>query len=380
MGAFAVSAYKWPNDGMHRYSTDFTLSENNFVDTIPIIFSGNQIYIPVYIDGKRHLFNFDTGSSQGIAYVGSGISYSAPLGNINSRDANGLVDTIKVVKFPDLQLGSNNGLKISGYVGSLIKRPGKHYFYDGVIGFDIVNKGLQLKIDARAGHMILTDRKDFFKQESGLKMKYKLTRWTPYLTSVPFLSVKEPTLFDTGMGEFYVISRSTFDKYRKQDPRVPMMVEETTYGSMTQGSFGAEKNGLMFYIKFPALKIGEASFNDVHGYTTQGGTKLGATLLNYGSLVIDGKHKTMKFQPYNGGASIEVDNIPRPISFTELDGKVVATTIRHRSDLYINGLREGDIILKVNGKEVSSETDVKTTKGTKIIAHDSRGFDKEIDL
>lgn len=378
--AAMASAYKWPDDGMHRYNTDFTIGKTNFVDTVPVIFSGNQVYVPVYIDGKRHLFNFDTGSSQGIAYEGTGIGYTEPLGKIQSKDANGKVDTIPVVGFPEMRLGSADGLTIRGYVGSKVARPGKHYFYDGVIGFDLINKGLTVKIDTRASQMIITDRRDMFTTDHRLKMKYKLQRWTPYLTSVPFLSVKVPTLFDTGLSDFYVINKGVFDKYRVKDPRVPMMVEETTYGSTTVGVYGAEKSGLMFYIKFSTIKVDEASFTTVHGYTTQGDTKLGGALLGYGSLVIDGRKKTMWFNPYDGKTLTAINNEMSDIALTDLDGQVVVTTIRHRSDLYRNGLREGDIILKVNGAAVSSSADVSLQKGTKIIAHDSRGFNKEVVL
>ncbi len=375
-----ASAYKWPDDGMHRYNTDFTIGKTDFIDTIPVIFSGNQIYVPVYIDGKRHLFNFDTGSSQGMAYKGTGIGYTEPLGKIQSKDANGRVDTIPVVGFPEMRLGSAKGLAIRGYVGSQVARPGKHYFYDGVIGFDLINKGLTVKVDTRASQMIITDRRDMFTADRRLKMKYKLQRWTPYLTSVPFLSVKVPTLFDTGLSDFYVINKGVFDKYRVKDPRVPMMVEESTYGSTTVGVYGAEKSGLMFYIKFPTIRVGDATFISVHGYTTQGDTKLGGALLAYGTLVVDGRKKTMWFCPYDGNPTTAINNEMKDIALTDLDGQVVVTTIRHRSDLYRNGLREGDIILKVNGNAVSSSAELSLQKGTIIIAHDSRGFNKEVEL
>lgn len=169
------------DDGIHRYNTNFTVSAINFVDTIPILIMGNQVFIPVYIEGKRHLFNLDTGSSQGIAYVGSGISYSQPLGTINSKDANGRIDTIEVVKFPEISLGSTQGIKIRNYVGSLLNRPKRHYIYDGIIGFDLFNKGLQAKIDVKRKRLIITDIKNFFDKEPGFELKYKLQRWTPYV-------------------------------------------------------------------------------------------------------------------------------------------------------------------------------------------------------
>ena len=105
-----LSASGQKGDGMHRYNThELTIGETNFVDTIPIVFAGNQVYIPVYINGERHLFNLDTGSSQGVAYIGANTSYSAPLGNINSREGDivvsvddkpiGTLDEFNAIKF-----------------------------------------------------------------------------------------------------------------------------------------------------------------------------------------------------------------------------------------------------------------------------------------
>lgn len=105
-----LSASGQKGDGMHRYNThELTIGETNFVDTIPIVFAGNQVYIPVYINGQRHLFNLDTGSSQGVAYIGANTDYSAPLGNINSREGDivvsvddkpiGTLDEFNAIKF-----------------------------------------------------------------------------------------------------------------------------------------------------------------------------------------------------------------------------------------------------------------------------------------
>jgi hypothetical protein len=53
---------------MHGYNLNFTFSQHNFCDTIPIEFDNDQIYIPVMMNGEEHLFNLDTGSSQGTVY------------------------------------------------------------------------------------------------------------------------------------------------------------------------------------------------------------------------------------------------------------------------------------------------------------------------
>lgn len=372
------------DDGMHRYNIhEMTIGKTNFVDTIPIEFVGNQIYVPVYINGQRHLFNLDTGSSQGVAYTGTSTGYSAPLGNINSRDANGITDTIPIVEYPELRLGSASGLPVCNYKASLLKRHGHHYIYDGIIGFDLFNKGLQAKIDVKRKRLILTDRKNYFDKEPGFEIKYKLQRWTPYLSTNVFLDYKEPTLFDTGATDFFVMNKAHFDTERKKDPRVPALVEETTYGQNTVGSYGAEKRGLIFFLQFPTLPWGNFTFRNVHSYTTQGDSKFGASILNYGTIVINPKRKRMKFWSYTGGNNIEVNNHIDDVSYMEENGKTVVASIRHTSDYYKDGFREGDIIVSINGVAISTLNDFNAItfekgKAYKFILRDSRGFDKEI--
>ena len=374
------------DDGMHRYNThEMTVGKADFVDTIQIEFVGDQIYIPVYIDGKRHLFNLDTGSSQGVAYIGANTGYSSPLGNINSRDANGLTDTIPIVEYPELKLGSPDGLSIRGYKASLLQRHNKHNIYDGIIGFDLFNKGLQAKIDAKRKRLILTDRKNYFDKEPGFEIKYKLKRWTPYLSINTWLDYNEPVLFDMGSTDLFVVNKTHFDAERKKDPRVPKLVEETTYGQNTVGSYGAEKRDLIFFLRFPTLPWGNFTFRNVHSYTTQGDSKFGGAILNYGTFVINPKRKRMKFWSYTGGNSVEVNNHIDDVSYMEDDGQTVVASIRHTSEYYKDGFREGDVVVSVDGRMVSGIDDfnnIKFTKGKtyKFILKDSRGFNKEIEV
>lgn len=383
----SASAQKFKNDdGMHRYNTrEMTIGKTNFVDTIRIEYAGNQLYIPVYINGKRHLFNLDTGSSQGIAYIGADTGYGQSLGNINSRDANGAVDTIPIVEYPELHLGTADGLTIRGYKASLLPRHSKHYIYDGVIGFDLFNKGLQAKIDVKNKQLIITDKKNYFDSEPGYELKYKLKRWTPYVSINTWVKYQEPVLIDLGSTDLFVLNKAHFDTERKKDPRVPMLVEETTYGQNTVGSYGAEKRDLIFFLKFPTLPWGKFTFNNVHSYTTQGDSKFGGALLNYGTLTINRKRMRIKFNPYNGGDAVEVNNRIDDVSYMEEDGHTIVASIRHTSEYYKDGFREGDIVISVNGREVGTLDDfnsIKFVKGDKytFILKDSRGFNKEITI
>lgn len=367
---------------MYHYDPTFTIDKSEFVDTIPIIYENHQVYLSLNINGKSHLFNLDTGSSQGVLYAGESINYSESLGNIDTRDANGDIDTIPMVRFPDFILGR---LRITGYKGILQQRPKGRYRYEGIIGFDLFNKGLQAKIDTKRGYLILTNKKNYFDKEPGFELKYKLERWVPYLRLNTFLNHEELTLFDTGAEDFYAFNKESFDTERYKDARVVNLIEETTNGQSAIGSFGAEKNALMFYIHLDRLGWGRFSFHDIHTLTTQGDSRLGGEVLQYGTFVINPKRKRIKFWSYTGGDSVSVSNQMVDITYVPIDNRPVVGTIRHRSKQYAAGFRQGDIITSVNGVKINTLADFQNyhfVKGEKytFCLHSARGFDKEVTI
>lgn len=367
---------------MYHYDPTFTIDRSNFVDTIPIIYENSQVYLTLNINGKPHLFNLDTGSSQGVLYEGEQIEYSEPLGYIDTRDANGGIDTIPMVRFPDFDLGH---LHITGYKGIRQKRAKGRYRYDGIIGFDLFNRGLQAKIDTKRGYLIVTDKKHYFDKEPGFELKYKLQRWVPYLKLNTFLNHEEPTLFDTGAEELYAFNKESFDTERYKDARVVSLIEETTNGQWAIGSFGAEKSALMFYIHLDHLGWGNFSFRDIHTLTTQGDSRLGGEILQYGTFVINPKRKRIKFWSYTGGDSVTISNEMVDITYVPIDGRPVVGTIRHRSKQYAAGFRQGDIITSINGTKISTMADFQGyhfVKGERYTfgLHSTRGFDKEVTI
>ena len=377
-----AEAQKYPDDGMYRYHTDFTLSKTNFTDTIPILFEGDQIYVPVTIKGQRHLFNLDTGSSQGVVYYGSDIAYSLPIGNVNSRDANGKIDTIPAVRFPAFQMGS---LTIRGYVGSLHRRPPGRYRYDGIIGFDLFNKGLNAKIDVRKKVLVLTDRKDYFEQEDGYEIAYRLHRFVPYIRLNTFLKYNEETLFDTGSQDLFVMNKAHFDKERYKDVRVVNLIENIEHGQAAIANYGTENDGQVIYMQFPTLPWGKFSFKNIHAYTTQGDSRVGGQLLQYGSIVINPKRKRIKLQPYNNQDYVEVNNTLDDISYIPVDGKAVVGLVRQSSQAYKNGFRKGDIIVSINQEAITTFDDFKDYPFVKgrtytFVLESARGFKKEIKI
>lgn len=339
---------------MYRYNLNFELSAHQFVDTIPIEFEDDQIYVSATINGQRYRFNLDTGSSQGIAYSNGHMPYGRVLGKVQSRDANNHIDTIQAVAFPTFTIGH---LTIRGYSGSLLRHHTAQPKYDAIIGFDLFNKGLCAKIDVRAGYMILTDIRDYFEEEPGTTFKYRLLRFVPNVRLTPYPGCSDEALFDTGSKRLYVMGNGNLSLFEQKVPQIESQVEGRSHGHRAIGSFGTERADLVTFLWLDGFELGNYYFNDYHTMTTQGYSRIGAELFRYGSLIINPKRKRFTFQPYNGQQAVMVSNRQMNIAFVPKNGMPAVGLVWEGSPHYRNGFRQGDVILQIDGRAIRSFLD-----------------------
>ncbi len=340
---------------MRGYDTNFRYSPHNFVDTIPIEFERDQIYVTVTMNGQKRRFNLDTGSSQGATYRGARIGSWTELGNVVSRDGAGNLDTVRVVQLPPFRLGT---LTVSDYVVSMFDRKPIRKDYDVILGFDLFNKGLCCKIDTRQKIMIITDRRDFFDGEPGYGIRYKLKWFVPYLLLSPFKRHVDEVLFDTGARQLYSMNKKSFDTHAYKSKNVNSQVEGTAEGSFAIGHSGKEAPDKIVFLKLNRLKWDEFAFTHVRAMTTQGASRVGAQILQYGTITINGFRRKITFQPFDTTAdSVEVNNKAYSIAFVPHNGQASIGLVLKNSSEYKAGLRQGDIILVIDGKAVPTFED-----------------------
>lgn len=333
------------------YSTNFTFSQRNFADTIPIEVVDNLIFVKATAGGRVYRFCLDTGSSQGTVYASSYISGLRALGSVVSRDAAGRSDTVSVVQLPAITIGK---LTITGYVASLFPSTMLRA-YDGIIGFDFFNKGLCCKIDTRNRRMVIADRRDFFDGETGYALHYKLKWFVPYVMVSPFKRHYDEALFDTGSNVLYTMNKQSFDEHAYKSKNVNSQVEARVKGKLTIGNIGAERGGEVAFLKLDRLKWDDFSFLDVSAVTTQGSSKIGAAMLRYGAVIINGFRRYIRFQPYDDGDSVNVSNKPLTTAYVPTDdGRASVGIVMPGCADYEAGLRQGDIIISIDGKAIAS--------------------------
>ena len=335
----------------YSYNVKFTVSKKNFVDSIPIEFHNGRIILKAYSGDREYRFLLDTGSSQGVIYENSMFNYVRKRGTITSHDANGTSHKIMTVEYPRFRIGS---LVIEGYCGSLLPRQSNSDSHDAIIGFDIINKGLLAKIDIASGMLILTDNRRFFDREVGYVMKYRLLRWVPNVKLSPFPNCTDEARFDTGSRRLYEMSNRSCTTFSKVIYEFGSQIEGITHGSRTIASFGKEDHAQMAFLHLDRVMMGGFSFTDYHTITTQGNSRIGSELLNYGSVIINPFRKEITFCPYKDEGYYEVCNKQMDIAFVPMNGKASVGIIWEGSRHFRNGFRQGDVILSINGAPIDT--------------------------
>ena len=369
------------NAQLARYRYDFTLNRSDFVDSISIEWERGQVFLPVEIGGKTYRFLFDTGAAQAVVYADSPIDGCRPAGLIRSQDATGVMDTVQLVTLPPLTLGQ---LMLTGCQATIHRRPVAGRNIDGIIGFDLIHSGLSAKIDVRNRLLILTDRKDFFRNEKAFSARYKLKYHVPYIKVSPAGRYKELTLFDTGSRSLYGMSRQSFDACRaKIGAEADSLIEGRSLGRHAIGHFGSERLSEVLFLHLQRLSAFDHAFCDVHTLTTQGESHLGAALLNYGAVIVLPHKKRICFQPYNQQVQTTVNNQQLDIAFVPEGGLPSVGLIWEQGETYRLGFRQGDIITKIDDTPILSFTQFVTYPfiiGREYLftVKDPRGFSRQI--
>ena len=346
------SQAKKQNDG-----DNFYVENRNFCDTISAVFSDDGIILPIEIDGKMFRFRFNTGSVQGSLFSKSGITGAKEVGNVVSSTEQNGNDTTKIVALPSLLLGKT---KIYGYLVALKKDNDNNAEYDGEIGFDIINKGLLMKIDRHAGQIIITDIPDFFKQETGFDVNYELKWFLPYTLISPFKRHVDRALFNTSVTNLYSMGKQSFDIHAYKSKNVGHQVEGTAKGIMPSTE-GMQEYSVVF-LNLDRLKWDKFAFTKVAAITNEGSSNIGTKILDYGTIIINPLKRSMTFEPYNKADSVVVGNRLPGVAIVNMHDKPMVSLIFNKSNAYKSGLRRGDIITEVNGNKVNDFTDFRRIK------------------
>lgn len=366
-----------------RYRADFQTSVTDFADTIDIEWQKQLVFVPVVIGDQTYRFLLDTGAGQAVVFENSPfLSMCNDVGRIISHDAVGQSDTVRMVTLPPLTLGHTT---LTGCQATVQRQSVSGRKIDGIIGFDIVVRGFCMKIDIKNRQLIISDRKDYFDRETGFDVRYRLNFHVPYITVNPFGNFTEEVLFDTGSRNFYSINKQRFDEGEVSlDKPLGQQVEGRSIGRHAIGHQGVEQRGEVVFLSLDRLKVGGLTFTDVHTITTQGGSHIGAALLEQCAVIFNPRRKRIRLQPYDNANEVAISNRQMEIAFVSERGLPVVGLVWERGEPYRQGFREGDTIIMIDGKPVNDISQFnrwafEPGRSYRFTVRDPRGFQREVD-
>ena len=343
-------------------TTPVSFSKRDFVDTIKIKVIDGAVVVPMEIEGRIRHFLFDTGSPLGLwqgqkePWMQQLMADSLLFGDSNKNRR------LKIIyQIPSMKMGN---LQIENYP-MIVEDAMKDYLcdrFDGVLGFNLVGKGLSFKLDTKDSLLIVTDRKKFFsEEEKGLpSAKYRTKQaYRPLVIVDTPLGFIE-TVFDTGaLNGWFDLPQAYLDRWFQKSTKKRKILDGLTIQSDTTikasaGIYGLSTDTLLGrLLHFPTIVIGELPVNDLYVTTAYRTMKIGSALLKHSSLIIDAPRKRFVFLPHNQQEIRVGNNEAGSISFIPSESSdtlgVLKAVVRKGSTAYKKGIRTGDYLREVNG-------------------------------
>ena len=291
-------------------------SQRDFVDTIRVKIESGAVIVPVEIAGKEQHLLFDTGAEHGF-WFGNQEDWMRPIDADSTkwRDINGKTSTASLVLVPEMRMGrlgiSNYPVSVGGHLSGYIC--GR---FDGLIGFDLVTKGLSVKLDTKDSLLIVTDRKGFFDEEAkGLPfVKYWLTKPTYPMVYVELPFGSTYMSFDTGsIGHGVDLSNEVLAQWLKKKKKRETIEGATLLSDTTLnvniGLSGANADTLVERIvHLPTVQMGSLTIKDAYVSSANRSCRVGSALLKHASLIIDSAKKRYVFLPHDGTSDISLND------------------------------------------------------------------------
>ena len=339
-----------------------SFSKRDFVDTIKIKVIDGAVVVPVEIEGRIRHFLFDTGSPLGL-WQGQKETWMRQLmaDSLLFGDSNKNRRHKTIYQIPTMKMGN---LKIENYP-MIVEDGMKDYLcgrFDGVLGFNMVSKGLSFKLDTKDSLLIVTDRKQFFSEEEKGQPCAKYRTKQAYR---PLVIVDTPlgfieTVFDTGaLNGWLDLPQDYLDRWFKKSTKKRKVLDDLTLQTDTTikasaGIYGLSTDTIVGrFLHFQTIKIGELPINDLYATTAFRTMRIGSALLKHASLIIDAPRKRFVFLPHNQQGIRVVNSEAGSISLIPSEPGdtlgVLKAVVRKGSTAYQKGIRTGDYLREVNG-------------------------------
>ena len=256
--------------------------------------------VKALINGQERRFLLDTGSSASILMLGTGDDYALAGDSIEMEDAHGEKQLTGYTQ-ADFRLGCFEGKKNFYFMPY---NEVLHGLFDGILGMDYLEyMGVVVKIDVKRGHLIVTTDKRLFNREKRKKTTYKRDK----TDRLPKLKVKmspggkvKNVLFDTGFNEMLELRMEDFKwlMNSRRGEAFRQQLSGTAYGG-NQGTALQQRDSVgRTNFRLKEMKVLKTKLYDIDAHAEETtDSKLGAAILNHGSVIIHARKRRIYFLP-----------------------------------------------------------------------------------
>lgn len=337
-------------------------SRHHFVDTVKIKIWDGAVIIPVEINGQTRHLMFDTGAEFGF-WIGDEEGWMKASGDtISVTDSQNSRLKKAFLTFPPIKVGD---VVIENYPMVVDKGMSDYVCdrIDGAFGYDLVARGLSFKFDTKDSVMIVTDRKNYFsKEEKGQPtLKYLRCHKTRPMVWVRFPFGLFKLVFDSGaIGGELDLSEDFVNRIANADPEIRQKLDAITVRKDTTviteaGLFGNSQDSVSYRtLHCPEVGLDNLILKDVWISTDKRLSKIGSTILEHNSLIVNGNKMHLVLLPHDGKMVQHVGNENKKGLKLLLTDKsdtlgVLKAVVRKDGEAYRNGIRSGDYLVSING-------------------------------
>ena len=332
-----------------------SLTEKNFNEKTPFEFDKRVPVIAVTIAGKTYRFLFDTGAPTVLSAELAAALKLQVLTNSKTSDSQGHGKKEQVVVIPDMQIG---GLHFKN-TGALVVDTKKVFEmrcmqFDGIIGANQM---------AKAVWQLDYDKKEITVSNS--MAAFTITDSTPIINFIPASAQQTPRVpvkigdktiyitFDTGGSGDLRLSQKNYAS------QVAGFKSVISTGSTGTGIYGGSNTVINQYVKLPSFSIGDIQLtNQVVEFSDGGSSYVGNEFFKHYKVILNWQQRKIYMLKQSDFNAASLSRFAIGIKY--INNKPTITELFTNSEAAKAGLLLNDIIVTINGKDVTRLTEAET--------------------
>lgn len=338
-----------------KFFNDGYTQETPFKVEIPFEYRLGLIIIKVEINRETYDFVLDSGGINILSKELAGTIGSQSLFTKNIRGHQSKSEPMDFTKIEELYIGGIMFKDTSCGIGDFNKSSELSCLgLDGMIGSNLMRLAIW-EIDFKNQLITITNTKESLSIAANAK---KIPFYTD-LTHQPYCNltidgVEETNVnIDLGSVGGFSVSYSNYEKIQKELSQNKKAIQHGHYGS---GYYGFDKIDSTYYLQVNSLSIGEIKLeNQILKFSKSASPTIGISYFKNYDLVMNWNDKEMLLSPHT-----EYDNhkyIGNGITFFYEDGAIRIASIIKECEAENLGVRLGDKIIEIDGKDYSNITD-----------------------